>query len=228
MSSELVVRCEHLKMSYGSGETRVEALRGVDLELRQGELMILAGPSGSGKTTLLSVIASILHQDEGVCQVLGSELDQLSEEEQTTFRGKHIGFVFQAFNLIPMLTCAENVALPLIIQKVDRKQALEEACHLLEKLGLQDKCHRYPTELSGGEQQRVSVARGCIHRPELILCDEPTSFLDHDTGKLVLELLKEIQRESGSTLLIVTHDYRIFEYCDRLSKIEDGRIVNHQ
>ncbi len=227
MSSDAIVTCTEVTKNYGSGETVVKALRGVNIELRQGEFRILAGPSGSGKTTLLSVIASILKQDSGECTVLSKDINHLLEVEKTAFRGKHIGFVFQAFNLIPMLTCQENVAVPLIILGENRKKALEEASILLTKLGLEDKCNRYPPELSGGEQQRVSIARGCVHRPDLILCDEPTSFLDHQTGKCVLELLKEIQAESGCTLLVVTHDQRIFEYCDKLSTIEDGRIVNH-
>jgi putative ABC transport system ATP-binding protein len=220
-----IVRCEQITKTFGTKQTRVEALRGVDMTLLEREILMICGPSGSGKTTLLSIIASILHPDSGRCDVLGTPINALSEEEKTIFRGKNIGFVFQAFNLIPMLTAQENTAIPLLIQGINRKEALERAKILLEKLGLSDKIHRKPSELSGGEQQRVSIARGCIHQPKVILCDEPTSLLDHKTGSKVLEILIQLQEETKCSLIIVTHDQRILSYADRIIEIEDGRIT---
>ncbi len=224
---EYSIICSKIKKTYGKGSTKVEALRDINLKVKQSELLMLMGPSGSGKTTLLSVIATILKFDSGDCSILNKNINQLSYQEKTIFRGKNIGFVFQSFNLIPTLTTVENVAIPLLIHNITREDSLKRAEEILSKLGLQDKLTKYPKELSGGEQQRVSIARGCIHKPKIILCDEPTSYLDTETGSKVMLILKDLQKENQSTLVVVTHDPRILNYADRIVEIEDGIIKNN-
>ncbi|MDB5292159.1 MAG: ABC-type antimicrobial peptide transport system, ATPase component [Phycisphaerales bacterium] len=219
------VVCRGVVKHFGEDAARVTALRGIDLEVAGGELMMLVGPSGCGKTTLISVIAGILNQDEGVCEVYGREFSRMSEQEKTQHRGRTVGFVFQAFNLIPALTAAENVAVPLLIQETPRKQAIEKARDLLARVGLGDRSHSMPSQLSGGQQQRVAIARSLIHDPRLIVCDEPTSALDHETGQKVMELLREIGVSAGRSLIIVTHDARIFSFADRIARMDDGRVV---
>jgi len=219
------VICKKVTKVYGVGPTRVEALRGIDLEVNDGELLLIMGPSGSGKTTLISVIAGILTQTEGECLVANFDLNHLPDKKRTGYRSQHIGFIFQSFNLIPMLTCAENVAIPLILNQVDRKTAEQRALKMLQDLGIGDKANITPDLLSGGQQQRVAIARALIHDPDLIVCDEPTSSLDHETGQKVMELLRSIAKERKKTLIIVSHDPRITSYADRIVHLEDGRIV---
>ncbi len=222
----LAVVCRGIKKHFGEGTARVEALRGIDLEVRKGELLMLMGPSGSGKTTLISVIAGILTPDEGECLVANLNLNKMPDREKTLYRGRHVGFVFQAFNLIPSLTCQENVSIPLILNGVDRITAMQKAKTLLEQVGIPEKANVPPSQLSGGQQQRVAIARSMIHDPDLVVCDEPTSFLDHDTGKKVMELLRSIVTANGKTLIVVSHDVRIMTFADRIANLEDGRIVN--
>ncbi len=224
---DIAVICKNIKKTYGEGGAKVEALRGVDLEVKQGELLILMGPSGSGKTTLISIIAGILTQTEGECLVSNLNLNRMEDRKKTEYRGKHIGFVFQIFNLIPTLTCQENVSVPLLINKVDKATALKRAADLLQQVGIPEKHDVYPPQLSGGQQQRVAIARAMIHNPDLIVCDEPTSYLDHETGMKVMELLRSIVTDRGKTLIIVSHDVRITKFADRIVRLEDGRIVNH-
>lgn len=221
----LAVSCKNLKKTYGTGSSRVEALRGIDLDINMGELMMIVGPSGSGKTTLISIIAGILPQDEGQCLVFEQDINQMPNGKKTAFRGQHIGFVFQAFNLVPMFTSAENVAVPLILNGMTPHAAEAKAIDLLGKLGIPEKVNISPLELSGGQQQRVAIARSMIHEPRLIVCDEPTAFLDHDTGQKVMELLKTTALNENRALIVVTHDARIFPFADKIVKLEDGRIV---
>jgi putative ABC transport system ATP-binding protein len=224
-AKESAVICRNLIKSYGEGSNKVVALRGVDLDVRLGEMMMLAGPSGCGKTTLISVIASILNQDSGECKVFGSDLNHLTKPERIAFRSKNIGFVFQSFNLFPTLTIAENVAIPLIIQGMDRHEATEKGAYLLEKMELGDRVNAVPADLSGGQQQRVAIARAMIHNPRLIVCDEPTSALDGDTGGKIMELVKKVALDESRALIVVTHDIRIFPFADRIAKMEDGHII---
>ena len=186
---------------------------------------MLAGPSGCGKTTLISIIAGILDQTSGECELFGQDLTQMTEDEKIQFRAKNIGFVFQAFNLFPSLTAAENVAIPLLIANVDRKLAVQRATELLGLMGLKDKCNAFPNHLSGGQQQRVAIARALIHNPRLIVCDEPTSALDGETGHIIMELLRQTVLDKTRSLIVVTHDARIFGFADRIAKMEDGRII---
>ncbi len=218
------VRCSGVKKSYGIGEAKVTALRGIDLDVRTGELLMLVGPSGCGKTTLISVIAGILDQDEGECLVFGQNLKAMGQLDKTRYRGRNVGFVFQAYNLLPTLTAAENVAVPLLISQVGRREAVQRARDLLVQVGLGERIDALPAQLSGGQQQRVAIARALVHDPRLIVCDEPTSALDHDTGRKVLELLRTVAGAADRALVIVTHDARIFDFADRMAKMDDGRI----
>jgi putative ABC transport system ATP-binding protein len=222
--NHMAVHCAGVTKSYGSGSAKVTALRGIDLDVYVGELLMLVGPSGCGKTTLISVIAGILDQDDGDCLVFGQDINHMAQGDKTHYRGQHIGFVFQAFNLLPPLTAAENVAVPLLINGVGRREALDRARETLSRVGLGERAQALPTELSGGQQQRVAIARALVHEPQLIVCDEPTSALDADTGHTVMELLETIAVGADRGLIIVTHDARIFEFADRIAVMDDGRI----
>lgn len=221
---DLAVIGRNIKKSFTSGGTVTHALRGIDLDIRRGELFMLVGPSGCGKTTLISVIACILHFSEGTLSVLGQDLKAMDDDQSIRFRSKKIGFVFQAYNLIPQLTAAENVSIPLLLHSVPKAQALSKAERVLESVGLGSKVNSLPTELSGGQQQRVAIARALIHEPELIVCDEPTSALDHTTGEEVMKLLREQCKVRKCTLIIVTHDQRIYGFADRIGMMDDGMI----
>jgi putative ABC transport system ATP-binding protein len=211
--------------TYGSGPSQVPALRGVDLDVPMGELVMLVGTSGCGKTTLISVVAGILDHDEGNSLVFGNDLRAMSQGQKTTFRGTNIGFVFQAYNLIPSLTTMENVAVPLLILGNSRKAALTRSKDVLKEVGLEDKLNALPAALSGGQQQRVAIARALVHNPRLIVCDEPTSALDADTGRMVMEVLRQTALSENRALIIVTHDNRIFNFADRIARMDDGRII---
>src|SRR5262245_32911126 len=210
---------------FGTGDARVHVLRGVELDIRAGELLMMVGPSGCGKTTLISIVAGILDADMGICRVLGEDVKAMSSSGKTEFRRNHIGFVFQAFNLIPALTLAENVSVPLILRGAGRKEALEQSAAMLDRVGLGNRVNALPTQLSGGQQQRVAIARALVIKPQLAVCDEPTSALDHENGKRVMEMLQRMAAEEKTTLVVVTHDARIFGYADRIAKMNDGRIV---
>lgn len=221
----IAVKCRDLQKTYGEKEALVYALRGVDLDVKTGELLMIVGPSGCGKTTLLSIITGILSQDSGECVVFEENINSLSVEQKTLFRKKNIGFIFQAFHLIPTLTAVENVSIPLLLNGHDEKEAFEQAKKMLTLVGLSHRMYALPSHMSGGEQQRVAICRGCIHNPHLIVCDEPTSTLDHDTGMRVLQLFREIAVEKEKALIVVTHDSRIYQFADRILKMDDGRII---
>ncbi|MEP9410933.1 MAG: ABC transporter ATP-binding protein [Candidatus Brocadia sp.] len=225
-TDNIAVRCKGVTKTYGSGSTMVHALSGVDLEIYTGELMMLVGPSGSGKTTLISVIAGVLDHDGGECLVFGHDFKCMKPDEKTRYRGQNIGFVFQTFNLIPTLTAAENVAVPLIINGVKRREAIDRARDILCRVGLSDRTNALPSELSGGQQQRVAIARAMLHNPKLIVCDEPTSSLDHETGYRVMELVREVAVGVERAFIVVTHDARIFEFADRIARMDDGQIIS--
>ncbi|CAN5829644.1 ABC transporter ATP-binding protein [soil metagenome] len=220
----VAVHCRGVTKSYGVGGAKVTALRGIDLDIRTGELMMLVGPSGCGKTTLISVIAGILDRDGGECSVFGVDFNTMSASAKTKFRGRNIGFVFQAFNLIPTLTAAENVAVPLMILGEGRHAAVKKGVEVLERVGLGERVKSLPTQLSGGQQQRVAIARALVHEPRIIVCDEPTSALDHDTGHVIMRMLKSVALREDRVLVIVTHDARIFGFADRIARMDDGAI----
>ncbi|MCC6320483.1 MAG: ABC transporter ATP-binding protein [Phycisphaerales bacterium] len=221
----VAVHCKGVVKGYNTASTRVMALRGVDLQIRAGELMMLVGPSGCGKTTLISVIAGILDRDEGECSVFGHDFAAMSSGQRTRFRGENVGFVFQAFNLLPALTAAQNVAVPLLINGLPQREAIKAGREMLARVGLGDRTDSLPRELSGGQQQRVAIARALVHKPRLIVCDEPTSALDHDTGHVIMRLLKSVALDKDRALVIVTHDARIFGFADRIALMDDGHIT---
>ena len=223
-SNSIAVQVRGVTKSFGVGDSRTVALKGVDFSTREGELHLVVGPSGCGKTTLLSVVAGTLDWDAGEIDVLGTRLNGMGKGAVTAFRGKHVGFIFQQFNLIPTLTCVENVSVPLLLNGRPRGEAERRAAELLATVGLGDKGRKRPTELSGGQQQRVAIARALSHEPRLLICDEPTSALDSATGHQIMELLATAARKPGRCVIIVTHDPRIYGYADRITVMEDGRV----
>lgn len=224
-SSEVAIRCRGVTRTFGEGDARVAALRGVNLEVARGELLMLVGPSGCGKTTLVSILAGILDADSGMCEVLGQDLALLDEVARARFRSEFLGFVFQAFNLLPALTVLDNVSIPFLLRGRPRREAEAAATRALASVGLGDRLHALPSKLSGGQQQRAAIARALVHDPRLIICDEPTSNLDYQAGQDMMELLGNVARSPDRTLVIVTHDERIFHFADRIARMEDGRIV---
>jgi len=221
-----VVTLQNVQKSYSSAGETVHALKNVSLEVFPGELLIIVGPSGSGKTTLLSVIGGTLFYDAGEIISYGHNLGTLSHEELCEYRKQHVGFVFQQFHLLSSLTAAENVATPLLIRNMEFSKAVERAGEALAQVGLGDKTKRLPKELSGGEQQRVAIARALVHEPDLIISDEPTSNLDAKTGAGIIELMRDIARVNGRSLVVVTHDMRILKYADCVVQMDDGIIVS--
>lgn len=224
-NDKLAVSCRGLTKTFRTGGQATPALRGIDLDVRQGELMMLVGPSGCGKTTLISVIAGILERDGGECVVLGHDFASMSGSRRAAMRRRDIGFVFQLFNLLPTLTVIENVAIPLLINFQPRHRAIQLAKSMLEKVGIGEKINAYPRQLSGGQQQRVAIARALVHSPRLVVCDEPTSSLDHAAGERVMQILREVALRDGRSLIVVTHDSRIFQFADRIARMDDGRVV---
>lgn len=222
---DIAVRCRAVTKEYGAGDASVMALRGIDLDVRRGELLMVVGPSGCGKTTLISVIAGILDQDSGQCEVLGRDLKQMGQSERARFRGLSIGFIFQLFNLLPALSAVENVSVPLLINGMSRKDAEARAQEVLEAVSLGSRLDALPGKLSGGQQQRVAIARALVHGPKLIVCDEPTSNLDHETGHSIMKLLRDAAKSPERALIVVTHDPRIFEFADRIARMDDGKII---
>jgi putative ABC transport system ATP-binding protein len=218
-----VVRANDLKRRYGEGPTAVEALRGVSLTVTRGHLDAVMGPSGSGKSTLMHTLAGLDKPTSGTVEIGGSEITNLDDRQLTLLRREHIGFVFQFFNLLPMLTAEENVVLPLTIAGENPDRAwLEE---LLQRTGLADRRKHRPAELSGGEQQRVAIARALITRPTILFADEPTGNLDSRTGGEILDLLKASVKEYGQTIVMVTHEPRAAAFADSVRFLADGRIV---
>jgi len=225
-NSHLAVRCRGVTKSYGAGDARVVALRGIDLDLCPGELLMVVGPSGCGKTTLISVIAGILDQDSGQCEVLGHDLKHMDQGERARFRGLRVGFVFQLFHLLPALNVVENVSVPLLINGIPRASAEARAKQALEAVDLGARLDVLPGKLSGGQQQRVAIARALVHEPKLIVCDEPTSNLDHETGRSVMKILRGVAKSPDRAIIVVTHDPRIFEFADRIAHMDDGKIID--
>ncbi|MFC0284391.1 ABC transporter ATP-binding protein [Camelimonas abortus] len=218
----MAVELEDVHLSLGRGAARVHVLRGVSLSARRGEILALTGPSGSGKSTLLMVLAGLERPDSGRVRVAGEDLTAMSEDELARFRGRNIGVVFQSFHLVPTMTALENVALPL--ELAGERDAFDRARAELAAVGLAQRAGHYPSQLSGGEQQRVAVARAIVANPPLLVADEPTGNLDEATGAGIIDLLFSLRRERGSTLVIVTHDSSLAARCDRVTRIRSGRI----
>jgi putative ABC transport system ATP-binding protein len=220
-----VIRTERLSRIFGRGAARSIALEGIDLTIERGEFVAVAGPSGSGKTSLLNLIGGLDLPTSGTVSIAGCELGRLSDAERAALRLTRIGFVFQNFNLVPVLSAAENVELPLVFRRLPRRERAERVHAALERVGLLPHRDRRPPELSGGEQQRVAVARALAGDPELVLADEPTANLDHETGAAVIELMHELNRERQATLLYATHDPELIRLADRVIRLRDGRLL---
>jgi putative ABC transport system ATP-binding protein len=217
-----IVQARRLRKVY-RGATQVEALRGIDLEVERGEMLAIVGPSGSGKTTLLNCLSGLDAFDGGQIVVDGQDLSKMADRARTAYRRDHMGFVFQAFNLLPVLTAQENVEIPLLLQGVSGRESRRRSLEMLETLGLAHRAQHRPDELSGGEQQRVAVARALVHRPAVVWADEPTGNLDSEVTNVIVELLVRMNRE-GQTIVLVTHNPQVAERARRTLRMRDGRI----
>lgn len=220
-----ILEAQNIFKTLGSGASQVQVLKGINFELMPGELTLLMGPSGSGKTTLLSILGCILTPDSGEIQIGEVPTAGLDSEGLADLRRQHVGFVFQAYNLVPTLTALENVMLALDLRGASLADAPDLAADALRAVGLSHRENAFPGKLSGGEKQRVSIARALAGSPSVILADEPTAALDAENGKAVMELLAQVAKGTNRGVLAVTHDHRTLEYADRIVKIEDGRIV---
>jgi len=223
--SDTVIETRDLGKEFTRDEFRVVALEGVNLEVRKGEFVALMGPSGSGKSTLLYLIAAMDRPTAGEIRVLGHSLRELNERQIAHWRNEHVGFVFQQFNLIPVLTAMENVELPLKLTNLTKAARLEHAATALKLVGLGDRLHHFPRQLSGGQEQRVAIARAIVTDPELILADEPTGNLDAASAAEILTVLSRLNREFGKTVIMVTHDPHAAEHASRIHHLEKGRLM---
>ena len=223
----VALSCQGLWKIYEMGDEKVQAVRGIDLEIKNGEMVAIMGPSGCGKTTLLNILSGIDDPSAGQVMVSGKPLFGISDDERTDLRGTEMGFIFQKFHLLDVMNAVENVEIPLLLLGMNPDEARTKANAALTKVGLGDRSDHRPAELSGGQQQRVSIARALVHNPSVILCDEPTGNLDSTTSGQVMDLLAELN-EAGSTLVIVTHDNEIAERCSRIIRIVDGRILSEE
>jgi putative ABC transport system ATP-binding protein len=225
---EAAVVATDLVKWFGEGETRTRAIDGAGLTAHYGEMLYLVGPSGSGKTTFLSMISGILRPDSGTVKVGGTDIWALPPDALAEFRLRKLGFVFQDYHLFPRLTTLENVAIPLVLQQRGWDEALAEAARYLEIVGLSGRAQLPPVKLSGGEQQRVAIARAISSQPEILVLDEPTASLDGDTGRMILQFIRSEVLNERRCILIVTHDSRIYEFADRVMRMEDGRVTGFE
>jgi ABC-type lipoprotein export system ATPase subunit len=222
--SGVIIRARGVKKTYNTGKVVVHALRGVDLEVRRGEMVAVMGPSGSGKTTLLNTLSGLDEIDEGVIEIEGRDLARMSDRERTKYRAANMGFVFQFYNLLPVLSAVENVEMPLLLGdgRVNAKEARRRAMEALAAVGLADQASQLPGELSGGQRQRVTIARALVNQPAIVWADEPTGDLDSHTAQGILDLMRKLNEENSQTFVIVTHDPNIGAQCDRVITIRDG------
>lgn len=227
MEETLIVVHKIFKV-FGEGETEIQALRNVDLEIKRGDFAAIVGPSGSGKTTLLNILCGLDNVSSGEIKVSGRSLQEMSGSERAQFRREHIGLVFQAYNLIPVLTVLENIEYVMLLQHVPAAERKERVHTFLAELGLEGKENRFPAELSGGQQQRVAIARAMVSKPDIILADEPTANLDSETGGQLLEMMRKFNDELKMTFVFSTHDPQIMERAKRLITLTDGRIVSDE
>ncbi len=223
-SRSTAIQASGIEMVYSSGTQQFKVLKGIDLKVKRGDIQLLMGPSGSGKTTLLSILAGLLTPTTGQVKLLGEEITKMSRKHLAQYRLRHIGFIFQGFNLFPALTARENIEVAFGIKGIRGQKAHQEAQQLLDQVGLGDKANLLPRDLSGGQKQRVAIARALADHPPLIMADEPTAALDSKSGHDVIALLGRLAKEEGSTVLMVTHDPRIVDVADRILDLEDGMI----
>ncbi|MFI4889817.1 MAG: ABC transporter ATP-binding protein [Steroidobacterales bacterium] len=226
--ASVAIKASGLSKWFGEGDAKTLAVKDVNFEAKFGEMLYVVGPSGSGKTTMLSMISGILRPNEGSVTIEGQDIWNLSNDALADFRLHRIGFVFQDYHLFPRLTTVENVAIPLILQKCDWDDAIREATTDLEIVGLKNRAELPPVKLSGGEQQRVAIARAIVSRPDILIFDEPTASLDGDTGRNIVRFVREHVLTDKRCIVIVTHDSRIYEFADRIVRMEDGRITGEQ
>ena len=225
MSKETIIKLENVWKTYQMGRVKVNALRGLNLEIKKGEFVAIMGPSGSGKSTAVNMVGALDIPSKGKIYLEKHDISKLSESDLAQIRGKKIGFIFQQFNLINTLSALENVALPMIFQGVEKEERLETGEKLLQIVGLGDRINHRPTELSGGEQQRVAIARSLANNPDVVLADEPTGNLDSITGENVMSFLENLNRKEGKTIIMVTHDKNVANHADRIEFLKDGVIV---
>lgn len=223
--SSVAIRCTGIKKSYGENETRINALKGIDLEINKGQLTLLVGPSGSGKSTLLSIITTILTPDEGQLFLLGEEVSKMTEDQRADFCRANLGIVFQSLFLVPTLTVSENVSLPLLVAGWQQEDADAKSLEVLKKMNIAERVKSSPANLSKGQQQRVAIARAMVNDSKIIVCDEPTSALDQSSGTDIMNILKKLSQDASRAVLVVTHDHRIFSYADRIINMSDGQII---
>ncbi len=222
-----IIKCTDVIKIYQTGNIRVEALRGIDLEIEKGEMVAIMGPSGCGKTTLLNCLSGIDEVTSGKIQIEGKDLTSMNDDAKTNFRAKRMGFVFQFYNLLPVLTAAENVELPLLIGGAGPQESRRKSLELLSSVGLSERAELRPNALSGGERQRVTIARALSNTPAIVWADEPTGDLDVKTSDEVVALMRRLNHENGQTFVIVTHDPDVGAECDRIIHMRDGLIVTH-
>ncbi len=225
VDSKVAIRVRNVSRDFQAGQNTIRVLHDIDIDVQSGELTYLVGESGSGKTTLISIIAGILWPTIGEVHVFGQDIYALDDTELVKFRLANIGFIFQQYNLIPTIDAASNAAVPLMARGMKRSEAREIACDMLEKLNIADQAGKLPSTLSGGQQQRVAIARALVHGPRLVVCDEPTAALDARSGRRVMDLLREVAVAENRSVIIVTHDNRIFDLADRILTLDDGRIT---
>lgn len=221
-----IIAAHQIHKTFRNGKIEVHALRGVDLSVAKGEMVAIMGPSGCGKTTLLNCISGLDDFDSGEVVIEGVDLRNMNDRTRTTYRAQRMGFVFQTFNLLPVITAVENVELPLLVSGVKPGEARKRALAALDQVGLSDRSHHRPAELSGGQRQRVTIARALVNNPAIVWADEPTGNLDSKAAEDVLGLMRQLNQERGQTLVIVTHDAEIGNLCDRIVRMQDGQIVD--
>jgi putative ABC transport system ATP-binding protein len=225
---DLAIEVQDLVKTYASGDVKVQALRGVSLEVTEGEMVAIMGPSGCGKTTLLNCISGLDSFDSGVVRIGGVDIATMSDKQKTSYRAHNMGFIFQTYNLLPVLSAVENVELPLIVSGVNARFARELAMRSLERVGIAERAKNRPSQLSGGQRQRVTIARALVNDPAIVWADEPTGALDSRTANEIMELMEEMNREHGQTFVIVTHDLGVGRRCHRLVTMHDGEIVSQE
>lgn len=221
---ETIIKLDDVWKIYKMGEIKVTALRGLNLEVKKGEFLAIMGPSGSGKSTAVNMVGALDIPTKGKIILENHDISKLSESDLAQLRGKKVGFIFQQFNLINTLSALENVTLPMIFQNINREERLETGRRLLQMVNLGDRIYHKPTELSGGEQQRVAIARSLANNPDVVLADEPTGNLDSKTGEIVIRFLEELHKE-GKTIIVVTHDVNVAKHAGRIEFLKDGKII---
>ncbi len=225
VQTQTIIQAQQVRKIYRSGQLRVEALRDIDLAIASGEMVAIMGPSGCGKTTLLDCLSGLDTVDEGDIFIQGENLRELSDNERTAYRARHMGFIFQDFNLLPMLSAVENVELPMLVSQVPGRKARQRALEMLDRVGLADRARHRPAELSGGQRQRVTIARALTNNPAIIWADEPTGNLDSESANDVMDLLCRFNREYSQTLVVVTHALEVGQRANRIIRMQDGSII---